>query len=222
MLELIIFDLDGTLIDSKADIANSVNAALAKEGVPTLPQKTIESFVGRGMMHLIKDVIGQPSETLAQKVAQNFWDHYMEHLLDQTKMYPGVLEFLSEFPQISKAVVTNKPFAFSKKILEGLNIDHHFKWLIGGDSLPYQKPSPKMLDPIFQDLGHKPASLMVGDSQIDVDCGKAADILTCGVTYGFREAQELVECKPDFLIHHFSELAQLPCFKKNHRPLDSL
>jgi len=212
MLELLIFDLDGTLIDSKADIANSVNAALAKEGFPTLPQKTIESFVGRGMMYLIKDVIGEPTEEQARKVAQNFWDHYMENLLVETKMYPGVAGFLEKFPKIPKAIATNKPYAFSKKIIEGLNIDQHFKWLIGGDSLPYQKPPPKMLDPIFEDFKTKPKTLIVGDSQIDVDCGKAAGILTCGVTYGFRDAEELVACKPDYLIHSFEELKNLPIF----------
>ena len=215
MLELLIFDLDGTLIDSKSDIASSINHSLAQEGFPMLPQKTIEGFVGRGMMYLIKDVIGEPTEEQAKKVAQNFWDHYMEHLLDQTKMYPGVLEFLNEFPKIQKAVVTNKPYAFSKKILEGLNIHHHFKWLIGGDSLPHQKPSPKMLDPIFEELGRKPSTLFVGDSQIDMDCGKAAGLLTCGVTYGFRDHEELIACKPDYLIHDFSELSKLPCMEKN-------
>jgi len=213
MLKLIIFDLDGTLIDSKADIASSVNHALAQEGFPTLPQKTIEGFVGRGMMHLIRDALGEPTEAQAQKVAQNFWQHYMEHLLDQTRMYPGVLEFLEAFPSLEKAVVTNKPYAFSKRILEGLGIDRHFRWLIGGDSLPHQKPSPRMLDPIFSDLGHKPESLMVGDSQIDVDCGKGAGILTCGVTYGFREREELIASGPDYLIHDFQELASLPCLK---------
>lgn len=218
MLELIIFDLDGTLIDSKADIATSVNHALAQENFPTLDQQTIESFVGRGMMHLIRDALGEPSEEQAQKVGQNFWSHYMEHLLDQTYMYPGVVEFLEQFPDIEKAVVTNKPYAFSKKILEGLKINHHFRWLIGGDSLPHQKPSSKMLDPIFKDLGKKPHSLMVGDSQIDVDCGKGAGILTCGVTYGFRDKEELIACKPDYLISEFSELAGLPCFKKMNSP----
>lgn len=213
MVSLIIFDLDGTLIDSKTDIANSVNFALAQEGFPTLPQKTIESFVGRGMMYLIRDVIGTPTEEQAQKVAQNFWQHYMEHLLDETYMYSGVQEFLDEFSYIEKAVVTNKPYAFSKKILEGLKIAPHFRWLIGGDSLPHQKPSPKMLDPIFEELGHKPSTLFVGDSQIDIDCGKAAGTLTCGVTYGFRDPEELVACKPDYLIHQFSELKNLPCLK---------
>lgn len=215
MLELVIFDLDGTLIDSKSDIAHSVNYALAQEGFPTLPQKTIEGFVGRGMMYLIRDVIGEPSEKQAKQVAQNFWNHYMEHLLDETKMYPGVKEFLEQHPHLKKAVVTNKPFAFSKKILEGLEIDQHFRWLIGGDSLAHQKPSPQILDPIFSELGHKPDSLIVGDSQIDVDCGKAAGIRTCGVTYGFRNKEELIACQPDYLIHHFSELSQLSIFNSS-------
>ncbi len=212
MISLILFDLDGTLIDSKADIAHSVNYALAQEAFPTLPQKTIEGFVGRGLMHLVRDVIGSPTEQQVKKVAQNFWDHYLEHLLDHTQIYPGVKEFLESYPKIEKGIVTNKPYAFSKKILEGLKIDSHFRWLIGGDSLPHQKPSPKILDPIFQELGKIPPTLFVGDSKIDIDCGKAAGILTCGVTYGFREAEELIAAQPDYLIHHFSELRRLPIF----------
>lgn len=209
-LTLIVFDLDGTLIDSKADIAHAVNFALAKEGLPTLPTGTIEGFVGRGMLHLIRDAVGNPDPKEIQKVAENFWDHYMEHLLDETVLYPGVTEFLEKFTRLKKAVVTNKPYAFSKKILEGFQIDHHFRWLIGGDTLGVQKPSPEVLNPIFEEMGRKPRGLVVGDSQIDIDCGRGAGLLTCGVTYGYRNREEIVAASPDYLIDRFEELSELP------------
>src|SRR5262247_1792480 len=144
-LSLIIFDLDGTLIDSKVDIANSVNYALEREGFRTLPSSTIESFVGRGLSHLVQDVLGTSTAEDVQRVALAFWDHYIEHSLDETVLYPGVRDFLGRRPDLPKAVVTNKPYILSKKILEGLNIDRHFRWLIGGDTLPVQKPSPEIL-----------------------------------------------------------------------------
>jgi phosphoglycolate phosphatase len=214
-ISLIIFDLDGTLIDSKADIANSVNFALAREGFTTLPNPIIEGFVGRGLSHLISDAIGNPSDEELWKVIQGFWSHYNEHCLDETTLYSGVQSFLEKTSSFQKAVVTNKPYLFSKKILEGLKIDHHFRWLIGGDSLPIQKPSPEVFEPIFQDFEERPQGIIIGDSQIDIECGKAAGLLTCGVSYGYRDREELVAAQPDFLIDHFEELMDLPVFK-NH------
>ncbi|MBL7685067.1 MAG: HAD-IA family hydrolase [Deltaproteobacteria bacterium] len=209
---LILFDLDGTLINSKADIANAVNFSLAAEGFPTLPKATIESFVGHGLMNLIEDVLGKPTPEEAKRVAQQFKIYYDAHLLDETTLYPGVREFLESKAHHPMGVVTNKPYGFSKKILEGLKIDHYFKWLIGGDSLPVQKPSPKMLDPIFESFPFSADTLLVGDSQIDVDCGKAAGIRTCGVTYGYRDRSELIAAQPDFIIDAFPQLQELPIF----------
>jgi phosphoglycolate phosphatase len=209
---LIVFDLDGTLIDSKADIARSVNHALDQEGFSTLPPRTIEGFVGRGLSHLISDALGNPKAEDIQRVALAFWAHYMEHLLDETVLYPGVTDFLEKTANLQRAVVTNKPYIFSKKILEGLKIDHHFRWLIGGDSLSVQKPSPEVFEPIFQDFPKRPKGIIIGDSQIDIDCGRDAGLLTCGVTYGYRDREELVQARPDFLIDRFEELATLPFF----------
>ncbi len=221
-LSLILFDLDGTLIDSKQDIANSVNDALQSEGYEPRPPQIIQDFVGRGLSHLIRDVLGNPTQDEIQKVTQQFWNHYLDHLLDHTTLYPGVLDFLEEFSTLPKAVVTNKPYLFSKKILEGLGIASHFQWLIGGDSLPVQKPSPDVFKPILQDW-QRPLStvLMVGDSRIDIDCGKAAGTLTCGVTYGFRTRDELISAQADFVIDQFTDLKNLPLFDqlrpKNHK-----
>lgn len=212
-ISLIIFDLDGTLIDSKADIAASVNAALSQEGFPTLPPTTIQGFVGRGLSNLIQDTLGRPREEEVKRVARAFWNHYMEHLLDETVLYPGVISFLEKTSDRDRAVVTNKPYEFSKKILEGLKIDRHFRWVIGGDSLPVQKPSPEVFQPIFNDFEEKPLGIIIGDSQIDIDCGKAAGLLTCGVTYGYRDRGEIIAAKPDFIVDRFEELNSLPLFK---------
>jgi phosphoglycolate phosphatase len=217
MLPLLIFDLDGTLIDSKKDIADSLNYSLATEGFSTLPDEQIENLVGRGARQLVCQAIGNPTDDELGKVFRTFWNHYYAHLLDQTMLYPGVLNFLESFSHLSKAVVTNKPEIFSKKILEGLKIDHHFRWVIGGDTLPIQKPNPQVFDPILQDLGVPVQALMIGDSDVDIECGRAAGFLTCAVTYGFRPRQELELVRPDFIIDGFEELEQLPIFSEGFK-----
>ncbi|MBF0493026.1 MAG: HAD-IA family hydrolase [Deltaproteobacteria bacterium] len=214
---LLLFDLDGTLLDSKKDIALSVNYALSSTGNKELPEETIIDFVGRGLPQLIGDCLNSSERDPVQTVVEAFWTHYQEHLLDHSQLYPGVLDFLQQDQHHKKAVVTNKPYAFSKKILEELNISHHFDWLIGGDSLPIQKPDAGILKPILDDLKRKGLStqkiLMVGDSKIDIDTGKNAGIQTCGVTYGLRPRQELVDCQPDYLIENFGEFSKIGFFQ---------
>ena len=214
MTPLILFDLDGTLVDSKMDIANSLNFALAEEGMPALPHGQIAALVGHGAKTLVRDALGNPSEERLGRVFQNFWRRYNDHCLDETKLYPGVADFLDKHREWPMAVVTNKPELFSRKILEGLRVGSHFRWLIGGDTLTVQKPDPAVFDPIFRELGGPVRGMMVGDSHVDIECGRAARLLTCAVTYGFRSRQELLEYRPDFLIEHFSELDSLPFFKE--------
>lgn len=215
MMPLLIFDLDGTLIDSKRDISNSLNFALKEEGMPTLPHEQIEALVGHGARTLVRDALGNPSEEKVGRVFQVFWQRYLDHCLDETHLYPGVAEFLERHSEWPMAVVTNKPELFSQKILEGLKIRSRFRWLIGGDTLAVQKPDPAVFDPIFRELGGEIQGLMVGDSHVDVECGRAAGLKTCAVTYGFRSRAELLESQPDFLIENFSEFASLPFFNSN-------
>jgi phosphoglycolate phosphatase len=215
MEPLLIFDLDGTLIDSKKDIANSLNFALEEEGMPALPHEQIEALVGHGAKTLVRDALGNPSEEKVGRVFQNFWRRYHDHLLDETRLYPGVAEFLDRYADWPMAVVTNKPELFSQKILEGLNVRSRFRWLIGGDTLAVQKPDPAVFEPIFRELGGEVQGVMVGDSHVDIECGRAAGLLTCAVTYGFRSRQELLDCQPDFLIEHFSDFGTLPIFANN-------
>lgn len=212
MVSLIIFDLDGTLVDSKKDIADSLNLSLSACGFSTLSQEKIEDLVGRGARQLVKEAIGDPSDEVLWRVFQRFCQTYDEHLLDFTRLYPGVREFLESHSELPMAVVTNKPQHFSKKILEGLKIDHHFRWLIAGDTLTVQKPDPQVLQPILQETGPFEQALIVGDSDVDIFLGKAAGLLTCAVSYGFRPRKELELLQPDFLIDRFTELSQLPLF----------
>jgi 2-phosphoglycolate phosphatase len=215
MISLLIFDLDGTLIDSKKDIAVSLNAALEQEGFAPLSEKTVQDLVGRGAQRLVMEALGNPTGEQLGRVFLNFWNHYDAHCLDRTSLYPGVREFLESCTDIPMAVVTNKPELFSRKILQGLGVASRFRWLIGGDTLGVQKPDPRVLDPIFAELGGKPEALIVGDSEIDIDCGRDAGLWTCAVTYGFRGREELLALKPDFLIDRIEELPGLPVFPLN-------
>jgi haloacid dehalogenase superfamily, subfamily IA, variant 1 with third motif having Dx(3-4)D or Dx(3-4)E len=213
MVSLIAFDLDGTLIDSKKDIADSLNAALRECGFPTLAQQKIEELVGRGARQLVKEALGNPSDEQLWRVFENFWRIYDLHCLDQTMLYPGVREFLDLGVPQTLAVITNKPQHFTKKILEGLKIDSRFRWIIGGDTLPVQKPDPAVLQPILADWQDGRNALIVGDSDIDIQLGRAAVWSTCAVTYGFRPREELQSLRPDFIIDRFAELKDLPVFK---------
>ncbi|MGH7830070.1 MAG: HAD family hydrolase, partial [Candidatus Binatia bacterium] len=210
MLAFIAFDLDGTLIDSKRDIVDSVNAALASEGLPILPPGEIEDLVGRGARNLIQRAIGDPSDEILNRVFVKFWNEYLQHCLDHTALYPGVAEFLEAAAHLPMAVVTNKPEMFTRKILKGLGLESRFRWVIGGDTLPLQKPDPRIFDPIVDSLPPPVRGLMVGDSAIDIECGKAAGLWTCGVCGGFRPREELAAAGPDFLIGDFSGLKGLP------------
>jgi len=213
MHRLLIFDLDGTLIDSKKDIAVSLNHALQAEGFPTLSDQVIQDLVGRGARRLVKEAIGNPTDEQLGKVFLTFWNHYHEHCLDHTDLYPGVRELLERHRDLPMAVVTNKPELFSKKILEALDINRYFRWLIAGDTLATQKPDPKVFEPILKDLAGPVHAIIVGDSDVDINCGKAAGFKTCAVTYGFRTRAELEEYEPDFMIDRLEELSELSFFQ---------
>lgn len=210
MAKLLLFDLDGTLIDSRRDIADSLNYALRKEGFSELPRKKIEDLVGWGAKQLVKDALGNPSEADLMRVFGTFWDRYDAHLLDETRPYEGVVEFLEATGDWRRAVVTNKPEGFSRKIIKGLQLEKYFEWIIGGDSLAVRKPDPEVLNPIRSSLGTWETGVMIGDSVVDLEFGKAAGLVNCTLTHGFGIRDELVALSPDFLVEDFWELASLP------------
>jgi phosphoglycolate phosphatase len=208
--DLIIFDLDGTLIDSRIDLANSVNYTRLQMGLSSLPHELIFTYIGDGAAMLIRRALGEGLEEEDIKGALAiFMDHYLQHLLDHTVLYPGVAGTLGDFSHLQLAVLSNKPVEPSITILDGLKVRDRFVQVYGGDSFEQKKPHPMGIEQILKDTGSaKERALMVGDSRIDVITGQNAMVATCGVTYGLA-SDTLHGLKPDFLIHRFSDLIQV-------------
>lgn len=207
---VLIFDLDGTLVDSKKDLTASVNYIRHKFDLPILAEQEIARFIGDGALMLIRRALGaQASETDIQVGLQMFLAYYRAHMLDHSILYPGVRETLERLSDCKLAVLTNKPVHFSCAMLDGLGIYRHFAAVYGGNSFKYKKPDPVGVYQILSETkGQREKSWMVGDSAVDVLTGRNAAITTCGVTYGYA-TETFKDAAPDFLIDHFSELEGL-------------
>ncbi|MFN0122583.1 MAG: phosphoglycolate phosphatase [Blastocatellia bacterium] len=212
-----LFDLDGTLIDSKADIIESVNLSLDELGLARLPAGSVQGFIGEGVRLLISRAVAASFARPAtdgeiEQALVIYARHYHAHLLDQTRLYPGVIETLESLRPAPMAVVTNKPVQFTIPILDGLGLTPYFAAVLGGDSLPERKPAPAPLIEAARLCEQPPAAcLMIGDSAGDIIAGRAAGMRTCGCTYGFRDEAELVSAGADFLI---GDMMNLPALLK--------
>ncbi|MEY3283612.1 MAG: hypothetical protein RIR86_1625 [Acidobacteriota bacterium] len=218
--DCLLFDLDGTLVDSRADLAAAVNLMLEELGEPVLSEAAVIGFVGEGARLLVersllaaagRAIAGQePAEEAVERALEIFMRHYRNHLLDRTVLYPGVGEALAQLAQLPLGVITNKPYEFAVTMLKRLGLDHYFRIVLGGDSMPERKPSPMMLLEAARACGVDPArTLMIGDSRIDIAAGRNAGMKTCGFTGGFRGRDELRQAGADLLFDHFAELPQL-------------
>ena len=218
MLKAIVYDLDGTLIDSRADLAASVNAALVAMGLPELPLSTLIQFVGGGAEMLVRRSLaaargaGERAEALDDNLVVNALPHwhaaYAARLLDETKLYPGLAELVG-MQTIPQAVLTNKPGGYSRRILEGLGVAEAFRFVIGGDEAP-RKPDPRGLLSLCEKMNARPGeTLLVGDSHFDVDAGKAAGVPVCAVSWGFDSREALERKQPEFLVDSAGELGAL-------------
>ncbi len=206
MKPLVIFDLDGTLADSKRDLCASVNRVRSEFGMGPLGDDTIAAMVGDGVAALIARALAGASNGDAKAGVPMFLAHYRDHMLDETCLYPGVEAVLDALADCPLAVLTNKPYRFSCRMLEGLGVYDRFAVVYGGNSLPRKKPDPMGILRIIDDTGADRASTwMVGDSAVDVLAGRAAGVRTCGVTYGYA-AHTFASHPPDRRIDAFSEL----------------
>ncbi len=206
-VELLIFDLDGTLIDSKRDIATSVNLTFRDMGLPEKPNELIYSFVGNGVRQLMIDAVGVNDPNLIDQTLQCFETHYLKHLLDETCLFPGVKEVLDHFQDKKIALVTNKPVTYTDKIAEGLHFLEIFDLIVAAKPSLQLKPHPEMLLTTLETLDIDPRkAVMIGDSLNDIHAAQAAGVLSCGVAYGFGDAEELKIANPDFLIDSSEEL----------------
>ena len=210
MKPVLIFDLDGTLVDSKRDLTTSVNHVRQKFDLPDLTEQEIAGFIGSGALMLIRRVLGAAAtESDVQEGLQLFLSYYRAHMLDQTVLYPGVRETLERLEDCKLAVLTNKPVHFSCAMLDGLGIYRCFVSVYGGNSFPQKKPDPVGVFQILSDTkGRREKTWMIGDSAVDVLTGRNAGIMTCGVTYGYA-TNTFQEHPPDFTVDSFAELERL-------------
>ena len=207
-VDLIMFDLDGTLADTGADLADSVNFTRAHFDLAPLAAQRIHANVGRGVEHLIKSSVTIENSEHFYEVMRVFLDYYEAHLLDKTVLYPGVHEVLDHFRGKRRAVVSNKMQRFSEAVVRGLGVRECFDLILGGDSAPEKKPHPALLALVLERFQTAPSSaLMVGDGDIDIEAGKRAGVMTCGVTYGLGDKNQLIAAKPDVLIGTLAELS---------------
>lgn len=217
-IEFIIFDLDGTLADTKLDLANAVNATRAEFGLPPLPQQEIYTYVGNGAPMLIRRALGERfSEEEVQRGLEYFYTFYRAHMLDHTALYPGVAESLDRLSAdgVKMAILTNKPVRFSQDIVQGLGIADHFLRVYGGNSFATKKPDPEGVNTLLAEAGvARENALMVGDSAVDVRTARNAGIAVCGVTYGFQP-ESLAAEPPDILVDCMSDLADMVLADRN-------
>jgi phosphoglycolate phosphatase len=207
---VLIFDLDGTLVDSKKDLTASVNYIRTRFGLPVLTEQEIARFIGNGALMLIRRALDtKATEDNVQTGLQMFLSYYRAHMLDSTALYPGVRETLDRLSDCKLAVLTNKPVHFSCAMLDGLGIYRHFTAVYGGNSFDHKKPDPVGIYQILSDTkGQREKTWMIGDSAVDVLTGRNAGVMTCGVTYGYA-TDTFKDAQPDFLIDRFSQLENL-------------
>ncbi len=216
-IRLLIFDLDGTLIDSRLDLVHSVNATLRHMQRPELPDDVIASYVGDGAPVLIRRALGDDAddEKLVRSGLEYFLAYYKQHKLDHTHLYDGIRESLGALrssqngAERTMAVLSNKPVNPSRAIVHALGLAEFFGQVYGGNSFQTKKPDPEGAQALLRELRAKPEqTLLVGDSAVDVRTGRNAGTWTCGVTYGFAP-HTLRDEPPDVTVDTPQELAQL-------------
>ena len=216
-LKLLIFDLDGTLVDSRVDLANSVNAMLRHYKKPELPNEVIGSYIGNGAPMLVRRALGDPDdEAYVQEALLYFMSYYREHKLDTTYVYDGIFHSLDAIvasrngnSAVKMAVLSNKPVVPSRGIVESLGLGKYFFQVYGGNSFHTKKPDPAGVAALLEEAGARAEeTAIIGDSDVDVITARNAGIYSVGVTYGLAP-HTLDDAPPDVLVDHPRELGDL-------------
>jgi 2-phosphoglycolate phosphatase len=206
-VDLILFDLDGTLADTGQDLAASVNFTRAQFDLPPLAAARIHVHVGLGVEHLLRHTLPVRNPAHFHEILGVFTDYYEAHLLDKTVLYPGVRDILEYFRGKRRVVATNKIQRLAEAVVRGLGVDECFDLILGGDSAAEKKPHPALLTLALARFQTAASSaLMVGDGDTDIEAGKRAGVMTCGVTYGIGDKDRLRAAAPDVVIEHLAEL----------------
>lgn len=207
MTKLIIFDLDGTLIDSSQDIANAINHAIRGTGLPEVSNQETIKLIGEGITKLVEKILGPDLLDKKDAILNKFLHYYSSHLVDNTKLYPFVKETLHELNDFRKVILSNKRASFSREILDRMGIREHFDAVFGSDTTNEKKPSPVPVTLLLEMFSiPKAMAVIVGDSDTDIKTARAAGIRSIGVTYGYRDKATLREA--DRLIDDLRQLKQ--------------
>jgi phosphoglycolate phosphatase len=208
----LIFDLDGTLIDSKRDLIHSVNAMLGEMGRARLDEETISGYIGHGAPVLVSRALGgNAREDELRRALQFFLAYYEEHKMDTTCAYPGIPDALAELSRkkVPMAVLTNKPVKISVRILESLGLASYFRVIYGGNSFETKKPDPFGANKILTDFGAPPSeAIVVGDSEVDVQTARNAGTIAAAVNYGFG-VHDRTQHPADLYLDKLSDLVPL-------------
>jgi phosphoglycolate phosphatase len=206
----LIFDLDGTLIDSKMDLIHSVNAMLGEMKRPQLAAETISGYIGHGAPQLVSRALGGAATQEELNGALQFFLHYYEeHKMDNTCAYPGVDETLAQLSRVPMAVLTNKPARISVRILNSLGLAKYFRAIYGGNSFESKKPDPFGANKILQEFGIAAReALLVGDSEVDVQTARNAGMQAAAVNYGFGLHDRAMH-PADIYLDRFADLASV-------------
>src|SRR6476469_623289 len=216
-LKLLIFDLDGTLVDSRLDLANSVNAMLRHYKKPELPNEVIGSYIGNGAPMLVRRSLSDPDdETFVQEALLYFMSYYREHKLDTTYVYDGIFHALDAIvasrngnSAVKMAVLSNKPVVPSRGIVESLGLGKYFFQVYGGNSFHTKKPDPVGVAALLEEAGARAEeTAIIGDSDVDMITARNAGIYSVGVTYGLAP-HTLDDAPPDVLVDHPRELGDV-------------
>ena len=216
--ELVIFDLDGTLVDSVPDLAASLNHALETAGRATFAEDTIREWVGNGAKTLVmraltyKEPADAKESALFEKTLADFLEHYSKNLCVKSTLYPGAVELLIELKSLGfkTAIATNKPEPFVEPLLEELKIAHLFDEIAGAETAPYKKPHPAPILHICEALKTPvEKTVMVGDSKNDILAAKSANVVSVAVKHGYNYGEDIALCGPDFIIDDLTELVDI-------------
>jgi phosphoglycolate phosphatase len=209
-ISLIIYDFDGTLVDTLFDIADAVNLSLSELELRTLSRETICKYVGKGVERLMSQSIKETGCADLSLAVELFRKFYSKNLMNHTRFYPFGREILAHFCDKKQAICSNKPEDFVRRILVALESQDLFDAILGGDSLKSKKPDPEGLLHLLDRFQCSPdQAVLIGDSPVDIETGKRAGVYTCVVSFGFGNPEEIAQAEPDCSIDHLSELKDL-------------
>lgn len=206
-IRLILYDLDGTLVDTRVDLADAVNRTLAELGLPNRPDEELYGFVGNGVRMLLARAVGAMQGEVLERSLAVFRRHYLAHLTDHSCLYPGVDEALVAFADRHQAIVTNKAMTYTDGVVRNLGLADRVDLVLGGDSTPHLKPHPAIVRAALDHFGVAPGeAVMVGDGVPDVEASRAAGVRSIGLTCGMGDPDRLVDAKPDFVVDHMAKV----------------